>query len=110
MSTETKIRILLADDHQMTREALRSLLQRERGLEVVAEAADGRTAVRLARELLPDLVIMDVSMPDLNGVEATRQIRAGLNGHAPKVIALSAHKDVKFSREMLRAGATGYVT
>ncbi len=72
-------------------------------------AGDGRTAVRLAAELKLDVVIMDVSMPDLNGVEAARRIRAGHNGSGPKVIALSGHTGGRFVREMLRAGAAGYV-
>jgi two-component system, NarL family, response regulator NreC len=102
------IRILLADDHQMIRAGLRSLLRDQAGMEVIAEATDGRTAVRLAAELSPDVVIMDIHMPDLNGIEATRQIR-GANSNGPKVIALSAHSDERYAREMLRAGASGYV-
>ena len=69
-------KILLADDHQLMRQGLRSMLDEQDGLQVIGEADDGRTAVRLARELRPDLVIMDVTMPDLNGIDATRQIRA----------------------------------
>lgn len=101
------IRILLADDHKITREGLRSLLDKQPDMEVVAEAEEGRTAVRLARELLPDVVIMDVSMPDLNGIEAARQIV----GRVPevKVIALSMHSDGLFVTEMLKSGASGYV-
>src|SRR5688572_22058162 len=103
-------RILLADDHKMFRAGLRSLLEEQPGFEVIAEADDGRTAVRLAAELLPDVVVMDISMPDLNGIEATRQIKDG-NGErrSPKVIALSAHTDERFAKEMLRAGASGYI-
>jgi DNA-binding NarL/FixJ family response regulator len=104
-----RVRVLIADDHRMVRAALRSLLEHEPGVEVVGEAGDGRTAVRLAAELFPDVVIMDVSMPDLNGIEATRQIRAGQNGAGPKVIALSGHTDSRYAREMLKAGATGYM-
>jgi DNA-binding NarL/FixJ family response regulator len=101
------IRILLADDHQMLRDGLRSLLEKEPGMAVVAECANGREAVRLALELEPEIVIMDVSMPDLNGIEATRQIIAG----APriKVVALSMHGDQRFVMEMLKAGASGYL-
>jgi len=101
------IRILLADDHKITRQGLRSLLEKEQDMEVVAEAQDGRTAVLLVRQVWPNLVIMDVSMPDLNGVEATRQIVAA----APnvKVIALSMHSDTLFVAEMLKSGANGYL-
>ncbi len=101
------MRVILADDHEMMRAGLRSLLQGEADVEIVAEAADGRTAVELAARLSPDVVVMDVQMPDLNGIEATRQIRAG--GDGPRVIALSAHSDRRFAAEMLRAGASGYV-
>ncbi|MHC4592994.1 MAG: response regulator transcription factor [Planctomycetota bacterium] len=101
------IRILLADDHQILREGLRALLSSERDMEVVGEAADGRSAVQLAADLAPDVVIMDVAMPDLNGVEATRQITQSAPG--AKVIALSMHSDKRFVQEMLRAGACGYV-
>ena len=101
------IRILLADDHKITREGLRSLLEKEQDMDVVAEAENGRTAVRLAHKLLPNMVIMDVTMPDLNGVEAARQIV----GRVPnvKIIALSMHSDSLFVTEMLRSGASGYL-
>lgn len=101
------IRILLADDHKITRQGLRSLLEKQDDMEVVAEAEEGRTAVRLAREFSPHIVIMDVSMPDLNGVEATRQIVE----RTPdvKVIALSMHSDSLFVTEMLKSGASGYL-
>jgi DNA-binding NarL/FixJ family response regulator len=108
MDTTMPTRILLADDHKMIRSGLRSLLEDEPGFEVIAEANDGRTAVSLAAELSPDVVIMDIHMPDLNGIEATWQIK-GANGNGPKVIALSAHADERYAREMLRAGASGYV-
>ncbi|MCJ7777086.1 MAG: response regulator transcription factor [Sedimentisphaerales bacterium] len=101
------IKILLADDHKITRQGLRSLLEKEPDMEVVAEAEEGRTTVRLAREHLPDVVVMDVTMPDLNGMEATRQIRAELPN--VKVIALSMHSDNLFVSEMLKSGASGYL-
>jgi len=101
------IRILLADDHKITRQGLRSLLDEQPDMEVVAEAEEGRTAVRLARELVPNVVIMDVSMPDLNGMEATRQIVAEFPNI--KIIALSMHSDSLFVTEMLRCGASGYL-
>jgi len=101
------IRILLADDHKITRQGLRSLLEKQQDMEVVAEAEDGRTAVRLAGELSPNVVIMDVTMPDLNGVEATRQIVS--QSPDVKIIALSMHSDTLFVTEMLRSGASGYL-
>ena len=101
------IRILLADDHKITRQGLRSLLEKQQDMEVVAEAENGRTAVRLAAEMAPDVVIMDLTMPDLNGVEATRQIL----DKSPdiKIIALSMHSDSLFVTEMLKSGAAGYL-
>jgi len=101
------MKIILADDHRIIREGLRALLDKEPDMEVVAEAEDGRTTVRLAREYRPDVVIMDITMPGLNGIEATRQIIAELPDI--KVIALSMHSDRKFVSEMLSAGASGYL-
>ncbi|MDD5641233.1 MAG: response regulator transcription factor [Syntrophales bacterium] len=100
-------KILLADDHQIMREGLVALLEREPGLQVVGQAEDGRAAVQLARKVNPDVVVMDVSMPDLNGIDATRQI---LEENAQiKVIALSMHADRRFVKGMLQAGASGYL-
>jgi len=101
------MRILIADDHGIVREGLRSLIEREPDMEVVGEAADGETAVRLAKELGPEIVIMDITMPRVNGIEATRQIvRAQM---VTKVIALSMHAEGHIVREVLDAGAYGYV-
>ena len=100
-------RILLADDHKITRQGLRSLLEKQKDMEVVAEADNGRTAVRLAAELAPDIVIMDITMPDLNGVEATKQILS--KSPDIKIIALSMHSDALFVTEMLKSGAAGYL-
>jgi len=97
----------LADDHKITRQGLRSLIDENSDMEVVAEAENGRDAVELARSLSPDVVIMDVSMPDLNGVEATRQIIQDNPG--VRVIALSMHSDTLFVSEMLKSGASGYL-
>ncbi len=100
-------RVLIADDHQIVREGLRSMLEKEPGITVVGEADNGRTTLRMARELTPDVIIMDVSMPDLNGIEATRQIVAEFG--TVKVIALSMHDDRRFVLNMLKAGAKGYM-
>lgn len=101
------VKIILADDHRIMREGLRALLEREAGIEVIAEADNGRTTVELSRELNPDVVVIDIGMPDLNGIDATRQIIS--ESPAVKVIALSMHSDRKFVREMLSAGASGYL-
>jgi two-component system response regulator NreC len=101
------IRILLADDHRILREGLRSLLAQEPDMQVVGEASDGEQVVTLARELQPDVVIIDVVMPGVDGVEATRLIRTGVP--LAKVIALSMHSDRRFVSEMVRAGALGYL-
>jgi DNA-binding NarL/FixJ family response regulator len=101
------IRILVADDHKIMREGLRALLDKQSDMQVVAEAEDGLTAVRMARDLSPDVVIMDIAMPDLNGIGATKKIKA--ESLAVKVIALSMHSDRRFIAEMFRAGASGYL-
>lgn len=102
-----KLRVLIADDHQIVRDGLRSLLEKESDLEVVATVEDGRTAVRLVAELQPDVVIMDISMPGLNGIEATRKITRDFPNI--KVIALSMQDDRHFVINMLKAGASGYL-
>jgi DNA-binding NarL/FixJ family response regulator len=102
-----EIRILVADNHRVVREAVCSLLRNEFGMDIVGEAEDGRSAIQLTRELKPSIVIMEVSLPNLNGIEATRQI---INEFPQiKVIALSARSDRRSVREMLKAGASGYV-
>ena len=101
------IKVLIADDHQIMREGLRALLEKEIDIQVLGEAEDGRMIQRMAREMRPDVIIMDVAMPDLNGIEATRQIAAELPG--VKIIALSMHDDRRFVLNMLKAGAAGYM-
>lgn len=101
------IRCLLVDDHAIMREGLRSLLEREPGFEVVGDAGDGRKAIKLARQLSPDIVVMDVSMPDVNGIEATRTICAA--PIAPKILCLSMHAERGLITAMLQAGASGYL-
>jgi DNA-binding NarL/FixJ family response regulator len=101
------IKVLIADDHQIMREGLRTMLEKEHDIQVLGEAEDGRMIQRMARELLPDVIIMDVAMPDLNGIEATRLIVGELPG--VKIIALSMHDDRRFVLNMLKAGAAGYM-
>jgi DNA-binding NarL/FixJ family response regulator len=102
------VRILIADNHKLFHEALSSLLSREPNIEVVGQAEDGRSAVKLTEELQPDVITMEVSMPNLNGIESTRQITNKMP--KVKVIALSASRDKRSVCEMLKAGASGYVT
>src|SRR5271169_6414930 len=101
------IRILLADDHRLMREGLRSLLEEQPDMSVVGEAENGKSAVQMAAKLIPDIVIMDISMPGLNGIDATCQILA--NSAKAKVIALSMHTERRTVLEMLNAGASGYL-
>ncbi len=101
------IKILLADDHKIVRDGLRTLIENEKDMEVVAEAEDGREAVKLTKKIIPKVVIMDITMPDLNGIDATRAILEEVPG--VKVIALSMHSDRRFVSGMLEAGASGYL-
>ncbi len=102
------LRVVLADDHQMFRQALRAMLEKDADIEVVAEAGDGHELLRLAKQTQPDIVCMDVGMPGMNGIEATRQLLSSNPGI--KVIGLSAFADQHFVMDMLNAGAMGYVT
>ena len=101
------IKVLLADDHTLFREGMCSLLHKELNIKVVGEAENGREAVKLAVELKPDVIVMDITMPDLNGMEATRKIRKAIP--QIKVICLSMHSDRRYVVDMFRAGASGYL-
>ncbi|HEX7501975.1 MAG TPA: response regulator transcription factor [Acidobacteriota bacterium] len=101
------VKIIIADDHKIMRDGLRNMLEKESGLEVVAEAKNGREAIQLTEKLRPDIVIMDISMDDLNGMDATRTIIG--KGWGTKVIALSMHADKRFVAGMFEAGAMGYL-
>jgi DNA-binding NarL/FixJ family response regulator len=101
------VRVLLADDHQLFRQGMRSLLANDARFEVIGEAENGRSAVELSRQLVPDVVVMDISMPDLNGIDAARRIKKTSPGI--QVLALSAHADRRFVAQMLAAGASGYL-
>ena len=101
------IRILLADDHALVRQGFRMILAAQPDMQIVGEAGNGREAVELAEALHPDLVVMDVAMPEFNGIEATRRLAVALP--RTRVLALSMHKDAAYVREILRAGARGYL-
>lgn len=101
------VKVLLVDDHAIIREGLRSLLEKQPDVEVVADVDDGRRAIELVRQLGPDVVIMDVTMPRMSGIEATRQITGEFP--AARVIALSIHARRRFVADMLSAGAAGYI-
>ena len=103
------VRIFLVDDHQIVREGLRGLLEKHPEFEVVGEASNGRQAIELAAQLRPDLAIMDITMPELNGVEATRLITSADTGTRTRVIALSMHSNQRLMHEIIKAGATGYL-
>ena len=107
-----KIRVLVADDQHLVRSGIATMIRLQPDMELVGEAEDGRVAVRMARDLAPDVVLMDVTMPGLNGIDATRELSAGAGPDGdgtPKVIALSGHSDRRFVADVLKAGASGYV-
>ncbi|RLI33804.1 DNA-binding response regulator [Candidatus Bathyarchaeota archaeon] len=101
------IKILLADDHEIVRYGLRCVIEEQPDMEVVGDAVNGRTAINLTHQLKPDVVIMDISMPDMNGIEATRRIRKEIPD--TKVIVLSMHHKRQFVIDMLKAGVSGYI-
>jgi DNA-binding NarL/FixJ family response regulator len=101
------INIVLADDHKVLRHGLSQAIKSEQDMEIIGQAENGYEAIKLAQELVPDIMIMDIAMPELNGIEATRQI---LKTHPQiKIIALSMHSNKKFIHEMFKAGARGYL-
>ncbi len=102
-----KLRILIVDDHQIIRDGLKGLINAEADMEVVGEAGDGQMAWQQAKELQPDVVLMDVSMPKLNGAKATERLKK--DRPETKVLALTAHEDKGYIGQMLQAGASGYV-
>jgi two-component system, NarL family, response regulator NreC len=101
------IRIILADDHAIVRHSLSRTIEQEQDIEVIGQAQDGHTTVDMARQLRPDLVLMDISMPDLNGIEASREIRR--ESPDTQIIALSMHSEKRYVTEMFKAGAKGYL-
>ena len=103
----SRVRVVITDDHAVVRAGLRMLLSADPELEIIGEAGDGAESLRMARDLAPDVVLMDISMPDMNGIEATRRIKASCPGVA--VLALTMHEDDQYFFEMLAAGASGYV-
>jgi two-component system response regulator NreC len=105
--SKSKIRVLIADDHALVREGIRRILEDEEDVEVVGEASDGREAVDRALEIEPDVVIMDLSMPGVNGLEATRQIRA--RSESVNILGLTVHEMPEYFFSMLEAGAAGYL-
>jgi DNA-binding NarL/FixJ family response regulator len=102
-----EVRFVIADDHEIVREGLRSLIEKQPGWKVVGEATNGRDAVEKTKELNPDIAVLDIQMPLLDGVEATRQIRA--NGGQTKVLILTMHESGSMIRRVIDAGARGYI-
>ena len=102
------IRVLLVDDHTLVREGIHALMERHNDIDIVGEASDGREAIEKTNELDPDVIVMDLSMPSMGGIEATRQILR--QKPAARIVVLSRHEDVSYARSLLEAGASGYVS
>ena len=102
-----RVKILIADDHELIRQGLRRVLEEQEGWQVCGEAADGQVAVQLARDLQPDVVVMDMAMPELNGLEATREVRKVC--HKTRVVILTVYEAEAMVKEVLEAGASGYL-
>jgi DNA-binding NarL/FixJ family response regulator len=102
-----KLRVLLADDHETVREGIKLIIDAQDDMEVVGEAGDGREAIRLSQELLPDVLVMDVSMPELNGLKAAAKLKRV--APAIKILTLTRHTDEAYLQELLQAGVSGYV-
>lgn len=102
-----KIRVLIADDHRIFRQGLRSMLENQPEVEVLGEAENGRALIKMARQLEPDMVILDVAMPEMNGIDAAHKLKE--LGIGTKILALSMHSDSRFVTQMLKAGADGYL-
>src|SRR5689334_9251052 len=103
-----KTTVLLVEDHEVVRSGLRALIQTHSDIEIVAEASDGKAAVELARKLSPDVIVMDISMPELNGLEATNQILR--NTSNAKVLVLSSYDNIECVDELMQAGAKGFLS
>ncbi len=106
--SDSKIHLLLVDDHAILRNALKALLRHELDMEVIGEAKDGMDAVEKAEQLSPDVILMDINMPRMNGIEATKEIVTRIPDM--KVVGLSIHEDEEITQTMIDAGAIGYVT
>jgi len=107
MNKTKKIRVLVADDHQIMRQGLKKLLETQQDMEVVGEAEDGGITLQLARELMPDVIVMDVKMPEMNGIDASNQVHSELPNI--KIVGLSMYGDLRFVTNMLQSGASGYL-
>lgn len=103
------MKVLIAEDHKLMAEGLCSLINDRQDLDLVGVAHDGRAAVKLAEQLTPDIVLMDIGLPKMNGVEATRQILSQARGRNTKILALSMHTEKRYVEEMIKAGASGYM-
>lgn len=107
MSSTNEIKIILADDHKLLRDGLKNIIEQRSNMHVIGEASDGREAVKKCLKLLPDIIIIDVAMPDLNGIEAAKQIH--INNPEIKIIGVSMHSSKEFIQGMFKSGALGYL-